>query len=1061
MSTQFGKYTIEKKLGEGGMGAVYLAVDQGLGRKVALKVITSKDDELLERFQREAQAVARLKHPNIVQVYESGAINKQHYFTMDYVEGVSLEKFISSAKKPSIQNIAKVLLQIAAALQYAHSQELVHRDIKPANILIDKTGKAFLTDFGVAKSLSGLDRTLTLAGSTVGTPGYMSPEQAMGLKDQIDHRSDIFSLGATLYHCLTGVMPFDGKEIYDVLSKVINKDPPAPSTVVKMVPRDLETICLKCMEKDKSKRYQTTAELAADIKKYLQDEPISARRTSTVSKLWVKARKNKTISISVAGSAVILSAVIIGLIISSARTSGRLEQFRQEAYQAFEAKKYDEARIACEKIKEIGRLDDKLNSIYEQSLAAIKEKEQTALGKEVQAKKRAEAKVALDRAERTPHPDKRIEIAQEALKIDPTFAEAYQMMGEAYRDKREYDKAVEFFSKAIDIAPTLAYAYYERAVIKASICNQPDAAIPDFEKVLQYDPESHIGWFAKGSIEGEKKQYDAAIQNYTKAIKLYPQYDWAYNNRGLIYCKSGDTDRALADYNQALRLNPALPAAYINRGVVYRDRSKRGTSPDECRKLIDRAIADYNEALRLNPQSPEAYTNRGLAYKDKAEYEINPDARKVLLERAMADYNEAIRANHKWVPAYNNRGTLYKDMGEADRAIADLNEAIRLDPKMADAYNNRGLAYNIKAKRERSELGGTDGEKEFEELMDQAIADYNKAIDLNPKDVKAYNNRGNAYQDRKELNRAIADFNEAIRLAPTTAAPYVNRGNAYVKMVERAERERSPDDFGKRNPAEWRELIDRAIADFNEALRLEPLLSAAYYNRANAYYKSGKWDKAVADYAQVISLYPNDAEAYYYRGLACEKSGDSDRAIADYNEAIRLNPKYADAYNSRGLVYYNRGELDEAIADYSRAIELTPKSAMCYANRGEVYANTSELDKAISDCNEAVKLDSEYASAYSYRGYAYAKKAESAKSGKSPDVISGELMDKAIADCNKALNLNPESVDGYLYRAKVSALNNDYKQAVADAEQFLKLTPNHPNAPQMRGLIEEWKKKEK
>ncbi|MFH1227424.1 MAG: serine/threonine-protein kinase, partial [Planctomycetota bacterium] len=143
MPTAFGKYTLEKKLGEGGMGAVYLAIDPGLNRKVALKIISSDDPEMLERFQREASAVAKFNHPNIVHVYETGIINKKPYFSMDYIEGSSLDAIINAPKKPSIQNIIRIILQIALALDYAHRQKVIHRDIKPANIMIDQQGQAY------------------------------------------------------------------------------------------------------------------------------------------------------------------------------------------------------------------------------------------------------------------------------------------------------------------------------------------------------------------------------------------------------------------------------------------------------------------------------------------------------------------------------------------------------------------------------------------------------------------------------------------------------------------------------------------------------------------------------------------------------------------------------------------------------------------------------------------------------------------------------------------------------------------------------------------------------
>ncbi|HLD36580.1 MAG TPA: serine/threonine-protein kinase, partial [Planctomycetota bacterium] len=183
-SRQFGKYQIEKKLGQGGMGAVYLAYDPSLERRVALKVMILKEEDAVQRFMVEAKASARLKHPNILPVYEIGTVGKYHYFTMEYIDGVPLSDLIQDKSKSlNAKQIAGVIKDISSALSYAHSQGVLHRDIKPANIMIDKKGTPYLTDFGLAKEMSRIDRSLTISGTIVGTPDYMSPEQARGLKD--------------------------------------------------------------------------------------------------------------------------------------------------------------------------------------------------------------------------------------------------------------------------------------------------------------------------------------------------------------------------------------------------------------------------------------------------------------------------------------------------------------------------------------------------------------------------------------------------------------------------------------------------------------------------------------------------------------------------------------------------------------------------------------------------------------------------------------------------------------------------------------------------------------
>ncbi|MEW6026325.1 MAG: serine/threonine-protein kinase, partial [Planctomycetota bacterium] len=302
---QFGKYRILRKLGQGGMGAVYLVADPVLNRQIALKTLQLEDIDSTARFMREARSTAKLKHPNIVNVYEAGVVGKIYYLTMDYIDGVSLADLIKNADATlTPKRIVQIIHDIALALDYAHNNGIIHRDIKPGNILVDKSGKVYLTDFGLAKELSGLDRSLTISGTAIGTPDYMSPEQAMGRKDEVDKRSDIFSLGATFYHALTGRAPFQGDDLYNVLNKVVNHDPPTPNSIV-VVHKDLETICLKCLDKDRARRYQSASELAGDLSHFMEGEPILARRISPVTRLWRKIRKNKIISISVAGTVLI------------------------------------------------------------------------------------------------------------------------------------------------------------------------------------------------------------------------------------------------------------------------------------------------------------------------------------------------------------------------------------------------------------------------------------------------------------------------------------------------------------------------------------------------------------------------------------------------------------------------------------------------------------------------------------------------------------------------------------------------------------------------------------
>ncbi|HWB11705.1 MAG TPA: serine/threonine-protein kinase [Pirellulales bacterium] len=291
-------YEILGVLGRGGMGVVYKARQPGLKRLVALKMIlagnhASSDD--LARFRSEAEAVARLQHPNIVQIYEIGEDDGRPYFSLEFVDGQSLSSKLEG-KPQSPRQAAEIIHVLAKAMAVAHAQGIVHRDLKPANILVAHDGTPKITDFGLAKRLEDEDGAQTRSGSILGTPDYMSPEQASGRIREVGPPADIYALGAMLYEMLAGRVPLRGASVLDTLQQVVSKEPVAPTQFDTKVPRDLETICLKCLRKDPAKRYARVDDLAEDLRRFLAGEPILARPVARGERAWRWCKRNPRVA---------------------------------------------------------------------------------------------------------------------------------------------------------------------------------------------------------------------------------------------------------------------------------------------------------------------------------------------------------------------------------------------------------------------------------------------------------------------------------------------------------------------------------------------------------------------------------------------------------------------------------------------------------------------------------------------------------------------------------------------------------------------------------------------
>src|SRR5262245_21581896 len=328
-------YDVQGVLNRGGMGVVYKAWHLRLHRAVALKMLLAGPyarPEELERFLQEAEAVAGLRHANIVQVHDVGDLDGRPYFTMEYVEGGSLAQKLPGTPQPAGQ-AATLVATVAEAIRVAHQSGIVHRDLKPANILLTADGTPKVTDFGLARRLES-GGALTVTGVPVGTPSYMAPEQAQGQRNAIGPAADVYALGAILYELLTGRPAFRAETAAATLQQVVAEDPVPPSRLNPQVPRDLETICLKCLRKEPAHRYDRATALADDLRRFGEGQPIQARPLSWVGRLWRWGqRKPAAAALVVTALALVGLAIGGGLWLERQQAELRAETARQEGRQ--------------------------------------------------------------------------------------------------------------------------------------------------------------------------------------------------------------------------------------------------------------------------------------------------------------------------------------------------------------------------------------------------------------------------------------------------------------------------------------------------------------------------------------------------------------------------------------------------------------------------------------------------------------------------------------------------------------------------------------------------------
>jgi tetratricopeptide (TPR) repeat protein/S1-C subfamily serine protease len=476
-----------------------------------------------------------------------------------------------------------------------------------------------------------------------------------------------------------------------------------------------------------------------------------------------------------------------------------------------------------------------------------------------------------------------------------------------------------------------------------------------------------------------------------------------------------DKEAVLA-FDEAIKLKPSFVyLAYYGKGLALGRQEKyqesvnafkQATSykPDFAAALrqqsvvyrelnqLEQALVAIDKAIQIQSKNPNQAKNPNL-YNEK--WVVLEGLKRYAL--ALSAIGEAIKLSPR-AAFYSNRGNLYALQQKWELALADYNKATDINPNYVEAYINRGSLYFDQQK------------------LELALTDFNKAIARNPQLANAYYNRGNLYSKQQKRDLALADYNKAIDINPNYVEAYINRGNLYSKQQK------------------W----DLALADFNKAIDINPRYADAYYNRGNLYSKQQKWNLALADYNKAIARNPQFASAYINRGVLYKNQQKWDLALADYNKAIQINPIDANAYYNRGNLYFKQQKWDLALADYNKAIDINPIDADAYNNRGNLYKNQQKWDLALADFNKAIELNDRSVEAYNSRGFIYKDQ---------------KKWDLALADFKKVIDINPQSALAYINRGFLYENQQKWDLALANYNQAIQINPKYPLAYHNRGFF--------
>ena len=965
------------------MGQVFKGYDSNLKRFAALKILHAETPQLNRRFAQEARLQAKIDHPNVCKVYEVGEVDGKHFIAMQFIAGKTLR---DAAKELKLEEKIRIIKQVAEALHSAHKEGLIHRDIKPTNIMVVKTEEGiwqpYILDFGLAREQEAAG--LTLSGLVVGTPHYMAPEQARGDATHLDRRTDVYGLGATLYELLSGRTPYPGKSSAEVLIKVLQEDPDPIRKIDPSIPIDLETIVMKCMQKEPQKRYESAKELYEDLQRYLDGDPISARPIRLSERLIKKAKKNKVAAASIAG------ALLITLVLISALVWVQTKSTIQSKY----AREFGE---------EVRSIESMMSSVYSAPIHDIRP--ELAVAKKRLAKIETRTREAGSWA----------------------YGPGHNALGLGYFSIGDYDKAFENLQIAYQsnyreasTIYTLGRLYgirYQRELADASsIKNKTlrDEQITKIEKELRDPAVAYLKMskasidspaYAEGLIAFYEKRYGDALKN---AIEAYKQAGSSYDAKKLegdLYLSSAgeladkgenenaakNLDFAAAANRIAIELGRSRAEIYLSEAsrwteILIRDTEKGKTN----QTAFDQGLHFADQAIAINPDAPEGYARKLKIYTSAGNYlmyNTGEDPRK-MMEQAIQMGEQLQKLSPRNPTGLSESGIAYRLIGEYElrhgmdprnslaKATELLEKSLQVKPDFSPYLGALGVAYSLLGEYELKH--GTDPRPTFQ----KAIQQYRTSEQINPNYTQAFINAGIAYwfigsyeasrglDPTSAFQNAIEQYQMAIKANSKNSFALFNLSLTYM---EAGNFELISGHDPSKNYAQCLDALKKCAELMNNSY-VPTGFGSSYYQMANYEFQKGNdptslLEQSRSSFQKSIEIDPSNYEPFGFLGrdetLAARwaiQSGQSPSALfqtgrKNFQKAIELNKEEPTVYQLYADLLRREAEwlqsqkrsanepISTGLQTIKKALDLDSTSAEAYALEGTFYLMKAEEQK--------------------------------------------------------------------------------------------------------------------